>query len=48
MRRRTDVDASAKPDAPRVDRRTAAEPPVKTPAQAARTLSPPKDLKELE
>ena len=43
-----DVDAPAQPDAPRVDRHMAAAPPVKTPARAAGTLSPPKDLKELE
>jgi len=43
-----DMDAPAKPDAPNVDRRTAAAPPIKTPAQPTGTLSAPKDLKELE
>lgn len=42
------VDAPAQPDAPQADRRTADAPPVRTPTQAAGTLSPPKDLKELE
>jgi hypothetical protein len=43
-----DMDAPAKSDVPNVDRRTAAAPPIKTPAQPTGTLSAPKDLKELE
>lgn len=41
------MDPPANPVAPKAGRgRTAA--PTKTPARATRTLSPPKDLKELE
>jgi putative transposase len=43
----THMDAPAKPDAPNADRRMTAS-PTKAPVRAARTLSPPKDLKELE
>jgi hypothetical protein len=43
----TQMDVPAKPDAPNADRRTTAS-PTKAPARAARTLSPPRNLKELE
>jgi hypothetical protein len=41
------MDSPAKPEAPKAARRRTAA-PTETPPRATRTLSPPKDLKELE